>query len=127
MTTTAKKVIPIKPLPADVLSILQEQAKTKTQPQLAAELGVSTSTVNKAIHDKFQGALDTFCARVRGLWGGQAVVCPVLGDINTKLCLDQQRQRGWSNPMRAAITRSCAACPNRKPANHAHHTGGSHE
>jgi hypothetical protein len=123
MTEPAKKVVPIKPLPADVLAMLQEQCKSKSQGAIAAELGVSTSMVNKAVHDKFGGSLDTFCARVRGLWGGQSVVCPVLGHINTKVCLDQQKQGGWSNPMRAALTRACKACPNRQtaPAN-----GGQH-
>jgi lambda repressor-like predicted transcriptional regulator len=120
MTQPTKKVVPIKPLPADVLAILQEQIKGKSQAEIADELGISTSTVNKAIHDKFQGSLDTFCARVRGLWGGQSVECPVLGHINTKVCLDQQKQGGWSNPMRAALTRACKSCPNRQT------TGGQH-
>jgi hypothetical protein len=121
MNKPSKKVVPIKPLPADVLAILQEQVKGKSQVEIATELGISTSTVSKAIHNKFQGALDTFCARVRGLWGGQSVECPVLGHINAKVCLDQQKQGGWSNPMRAALTRSCKSCPNRQTTN-----GGQH-
>lgn len=108
----AKKTQPVKQLPPDVLDILREQAKSKTQVEMADELGVSTSYVNKAIHDKYTGDIEKLCARVRGLWAGSTVECPVLGAINTKVCQDQQGHPAcWSNPMRAALTRSCRKCP----------------
>lgn len=116
----AKRTPPVKQLPPDVLDILREQAKSKTQIEMADELGISASYVNKAIHDKYQGDIEKLCARVRGLWAGSTVECPVLGAINTKVCQDQQGHPAcWSNPMRAALTRSCRKCPHaqhNKPA-----------
>lgn len=116
-TTAAKKAAPpIKPLPADVLTILQQQSERLTQPQMAEALNISTAYVNQALQDKFRGNVDRFAARVRGLWGGSTVACPVLGSINTKVCLDQQakaKSAAYTNPMRVAVARACKTCPNR--------------
>lgn len=113
----AKKAPTIRPLPEDVLRMLREQAKFKSQSAMADELGISTSAVNQAVHDKYRGNVERLCARVRGLWGGDTCSCPVLGLINTKVCLDQQ-SRGvvYSNPMRVALAKACRTCPHRKGA-----------
>jgi hypothetical protein len=114
MTTqpAAKKAPSIRPLPEDVLRLLREQAKHATQVQLAEQLGVSNSAVSQALHDKYRGHVERFCARVRGLWGGDTVRCPVLGAINTKVCTDQQgKALAYTNPLRVAVARACKTCP----------------
>ena len=81
-------------------------ADTATQVALAEQLGISTSAVNQAIHDKYRGNVDRLCARVRGLWAGDTVSCPVLGSISTKVCIDQQAKGVvYSNPMRVALAK----------------------
>jgi hypothetical protein len=108
----AKKAPAIRPLPDDVLRLLREQAKHKSGVELAELLGVSNSAVSQAMHDKYRGNVERFCARVRGLWGGDTVRCPVLGAINTKVCTDQQaKPPAYTNPMRVAISRACKTCP----------------
>lgn len=128
MSTAAKKAAPpIKPLPADVLDILAQQSKQLTQPQMADALNISTAYVNQALQDKFRGNVDRFAARVRGLWGGSTVACPVLGSINTKLCLDEQskaKAAAFTNPLRVAVARACKTCPNRDKGDH--HVQPSH-
>lgn len=123
--TVAKKAPPpIRPLPEDVLQLLSEQAKVKTQVAMATELGISTTSVNHAVNDKFRGSVDRLCARVRGLYGGDKVTCPVLGAINTKVCLDQQSKGAvYSNPMRVALARACKTCMHRDQPSE----GNSHE
>lgn len=120
-TTAAKKAAPpIKPLPADVLAILQKQSERLTQPQMAEALNISTAYVNQALQDKFRGNVDRFAARVRGLWGGSTVSCPVLGSINTKVCQDEQikaKSAAFTNPLRVAVARACKTCPNRNQGN----------
>lgn len=119
-----KSAPPIRPLPEDVLRLLREQAKSHSQTSLAEQLNVSNSAVNQAIHDKYRGNVDRFSARVRGLWGGDSVHCPILGSINTKVCLDQQSKGAvYSNPMRVALARACKKCPNRQQQN----GGSDHE
>lgn len=117
MTTAAKKAAPpIKPLPADVLAILKAQAERLSQPAMAEALGISTAYVNQALQDKFRGNVDRFASRVRGVWGGSTVTCPVLGSINTKLCQDEQlkaKGAAFTNPLRVAVARACKNCPHR--------------
>jgi hypothetical protein len=108
----AKKAPAIRPLPPDVLSLLREQAKRTKGAELALQLGVSSSAVSQAMHDKYRGNVERFSTRVRGLWGGDTVTCPVLGVINTKVCADQQgRPMVFTNPMRVALARACKVCP----------------
>ncbi|MBN4842143.1 helix-turn-helix transcriptional regulator, partial [Citrobacter braakii] len=54
----AKKAPTIRPLPEDVLRMLREQAKFKSQSAMADELGISTSAVNQAVHDKYRGNVE---------------------------------------------------------------------
>jgi hypothetical protein len=128
MTTShspaVKKAPQIKPLPQDVIDLVTEASKRMTGADLADKLGVSTSAVSQAKHNKFQGNVDRFVARVRGALMGSSVTCPVLGEINTKVCLDQQnRQAVFSNPQRVALAKACKTCPN---AQRNQPTGESH-
>jgi hypothetical protein len=108
----SKKAPGIRPLPDDVLRLLRAQAQRTTSVQLAEQLGVSPSAVSQAMHDKYRGNVERFCARVRGLWGGDTVQCPVLGAINTKVCTDQQgKPLAFTNPLRVALSKACKACP----------------
>lgn len=105
---------PIRPLPEDVLALLREHRKSKTQVAMGLELGISTTSVNHAVNDKFRGNVERLAARVRGLYGGDTVTCPVLGSINTKVCLDQQSKGAvYSNPMRVALIKACKTCVHR--------------
>lgn len=108
----AKKTPPVKPLPDDVLRIISVQAKLMTGRELADKLGVSTSAVSQAVNNKFVGNVDRFCLRVRGVFAGDSVTCPVLGTLTTKLCLEQQgKPIAYTNPVRVQVQRACKTCP----------------
>jgi hypothetical protein len=114
----AKKAPPIKPLPADVLQIIRTQSKLMNGRKLSELLGVSTSAVSQALNDKFVGNVERFCLRVRGVFAGDSVRCPVLGDITTKVCLEQQqRPKAFTNPMRVTLHRTCPTCPHHQGSN----------
>lgn len=123
-TVARKAPPPIRPLPEDVLHLLRAQSDKKSQVDMADELGISQTFVSQAMHDKFRGNVDRLSARVRGLYGGDKVTCPVLGAINTKVCLDQQSKGAvYSNPMRVALARACKTCMHRDQPSE----GNSHE
>lgn len=108
----AKKAPPVKPLPADVLQIIRTQSKVTTGRDLADQLGISTSAVSQALNNKYVGNVERFCLRVRGVFAGDSVQCPVLGQLTTKLCLEQQgKPKAYTNPMRVRLQRTCPTCP----------------
>jgi hypothetical protein len=114
----AKKAPPVKPLPADVLQIIRSQSKQMNGRKLAELLGVSTSAVSQALNDKFVGNVERFCLRVRGVFAGDTVQCPVLGQLTTKVCLEQQqRPKAFTNPMRVTLHRTCPTCPHHQGSN----------
>ncbi len=103
-------------LPPDVKAALVEAVKQrKTQVQVAKEMGVSVTVVNTLLKDKYTGDVATMAERIRGLYMAETVNCPVMGQLGKQHCLDyQKRSPANTNPMRAALSRACKTCPNRK-------------
>lgn len=112
VSPASKKSPPVKPLPVDVLQIIRAQSKCMNGRKLSELLGVSTSAVSQALNNKFVGNVDRFCLRVRGVFAGDSVTCPVLGTLTTKVCLEQQgKPTAYTNPMRVQVQRACKTCP----------------
>ncbi|MBQ1761284.1 MAG: hypothetical protein IIZ92_00095 [Aquincola sp.] len=107
-----------RPLPDDALKALQQAITVhRTQVAVAALLGVSPSAVNQLLKGHYRGDVDGMAQRIRGAFLRASVTCPVLGEITTKVCLDQQsRPMAFTNPTRAALARACPKCPHRKGA-----------
>jgi len=86
-----------------------------TQVAVAEALGVSASLINQALKGKYRGDIDTLEQRIRGVLMNVTVQCPVLGELSTKDCLDEQRRKVvFTNPLRVRLHRACKTCPNRK-------------
>lgn len=85
-----------------------------TQKSIGKKIGCSDSLVNQVLRNKYVGRLDKVEAKVRGALMNKRVTCPVLGDITTKRCIDEQtRPYQPTNEVRVELRRACPVCPNR--------------
>lgn len=92
----------------------------KSQGQVAERLGISAAAVNQVLGNSYKGRLDRVEQRVRGELMKQTVICPVLGEISTRDCLDHQARSikpfHATNPLRVRLHQACPTCPNREDA-----------
>lgn len=98
----------------DWLVELARHCESKSQRQVASELGVSPAMVNQVLKGSYKGSLDTIRIKVEGLYLNSCVDCPVLGEIPVHECKsNQERPFSASNPLRVKVYRACrAGCPN---------------
>ena len=103
-------------LPADVKAVLVAEVKRfGSQVKVAEKLRVTGPVIRMLIKDKYPGSVKTMVDRIRGEFMGDTVVCPVLGTLNKRDCLDNQAlPMAFTNPVRAALGRACKSCNNRK-------------
>jgi hypothetical protein len=109
---------PARQLSSEALQALERAVvRFKTQVAVAKQLGRSAATVNQALKGKYRGDVADLEQRIRGVLLNLTVECPVLREISTKVCLDEQsRPLVFSNPMRVRLHRACKTCPHRKDA-----------
>ena len=99
--------------PQDWIVILAEQCDLQGQANVAKRIGMSTSTINEVVRNKYTGRVDNVAAKVRGAFMGATVDCPVLGELATDVCLkNQKRPFSAANPIRVSLHRACPTCPN---------------
>lgn len=105
-------------LPPDVKAALAAAvARIGSQSKVAADLGVSGPVVSTLLKDKYAGNVQAMETRIRGQYMAETVTCPVMGALSSRDCLDYQaRPPAFTNPVRAALSRSCKNCPNRRVA-----------
>ncbi|MCC7546157.1 MAG: winged helix-turn-helix domain-containing protein [Burkholderiales bacterium] len=100
----------------DWVLLMAQACDRSSQAAVAKRLGVSSAMVNQALKRTYTGSYTTLEARVRGELMGKTHTCPVLGEITTRQCLDEQA-RGYAptNPSRIAIFIACRRpCPHFK-------------
>jgi hypothetical protein len=91
--------------------VLAQACDASSQVQVGKRLGVSGSLVNQIVHNRYSAGLDRIEQRVRGELMAETVDCPVLGEISTRRCLDeQQRPFASTNPLRVQLYRACRSC-----------------
>ncbi len=86
-----------------------------SQSRVATDLGISGPVVSTLLKDKYTGNVQAMETRIRGQYMAETVACPVMGALSSRDCLDYQaRPAAFTNPVRAALSRSCKSCPNRR-------------
>ncbi len=94
---------------------LAEAAKAKGASAVAERLGYSPSVISQVISGSYRGRFAGVETAVRGAFMGETVACPVLGEIGTDRCRDEQKQPfRATSAMRAQIFHACKLCPNRE-------------
>jgi hypothetical protein len=88
-------------------------ARGSSQAKVALRLGVSAALVNQVLRGKYKGSLANIEQRVRGELMAATVGCPILGEISSRRCLDEQaRPFAATNPTRVALYHEChGMCP----------------
>lgn len=117
----------LRDLSAEALAALDRaKALFGTDAKVAEKLGLSSSALSQAKAGKYRGDVASIEQRIRGVFMKVTVCCPVLGELSTKDCLDEQRRPvAFTNPLRVRLARACKTCPNRRmsapnPATEAH-------
>lgn len=101
----------------DWIAVLAEQCDASSQGAVAKRLRNSPAVVNQVLGKVYKGRVDLVEQRVRGEFMKAVVMCPVLGEISTSDCIDNQTQKFRpTNPLRVQLRRTCPTCPNRKDA-----------
>ena len=78
--------------PPDWVIALARECDNKTQTQVGRDLECSPSAVNQVLAHTYQGRMDRFEQKVRGRYMKALVTCPVLGEIPTNDCVNNQAQ-----------------------------------
>lgn len=98
---------------ADWIVVLAECCEHSSQTAVARQLGVSASFVNQVLKGVYKGNLSRIEARVRGTLMRETLICPALGEITKRKCVDEQsRPFAATNPQRVAVYKACrGGCP----------------
>lgn len=106
------KTPPARPLPDDALGALRALCATTTQAAVARRLGVSEGTISNALKGRYIGNVDKLAERIRGELLAATVICPVLGEITSRICQDERgKPFHAANPLRVQLWRTCQSCP----------------
>jgi len=95
------------PLP-DWIAALAGECDRTTQKAAGSRIGYSAGVVNAVLKRAYKGDYTAVEQSVRGALMAATVNCPVLGELTTDRCLQQQRQPfAAHNPQRIALWRAC--------------------
>ena len=104
----------------DWLDVLRRAVAASTASAVSERLGLSATTVSLVLAGKYTAGTERIAERVRGVYLGHVVTCPVMGEVARQICLDAQAAPfAATNPQRVRLHRACrGGCP------HALTTGG---
>ena len=94
----------------DWLLALRSACETRSQADLARQLGISQTTVSQVLNGTYHADLTRMEARVRGELMRETVSCPILGELGKRQCLDEQSRPYYPNPLRSALFKACKTC-----------------
>ena len=96
------------------ITVLAETCDRSSQTAVARRLGYTNAVVSAALANGYSGRLDRLEQKVRGELMRETVICPVLGEISKRKCLDAQgRPYAATNVLRLELRRACPLCPYR--------------
>ncbi|MFH0302659.1 transcriptional regulator [Bradyrhizobium sp. 31Argb] len=99
-------------IPAEV-ETLARLADRITQRKAAERIGYSNAVVSYVLGNKYTGDIDRVKAKIRGALMNETVMCPILGEIGTDRCLNEQKMDNTgASSIRARLYRACrSGCP----------------
>lgn len=79
-----------------------------SQAKVGLQLGISGTAVNQVLRGRYVGRMDRIEARARGELMRATVQCPVMGEISSRQCQDEQRRPfATTNPQRVRVYHAC--------------------
>lgn len=99
-------------LPVWVEILATEAARTSAS-AVAKRIGYSVTVVSMVIRANYAGDIGKIEAKVRGVYMGELVDCPVLGEIERDRCVNEQGHKfSATSALRTMLYRACrGACP----------------
>lgn len=94
----------------DWIRCLAEACDRSSQSVIAKRLGISGSVVSGVLRRNYAGTYESVEKATRGALMGDTLDCPVLGELATHACLDnQKRARNFSSAssIRVKLYRAC--------------------
>jgi len=103
---------PTRPAEPKWLAELRRACKESSQAAVAERLGVSSSQVCQILKGTYKGNWRPVEEKVKGIYMGEEVDCPVFGDIPKNVCQDwQAKPQAFTNSIRSMMYDACRACP----------------
>lgn len=92
---------------------LRAECARTSQARTARRLGISASTVNQVLNGTYKADAARIEERIRGELMNERVLCPVMGEISKRKCVDVQALPfAATNPQRVALYKACrSGCP----------------
>lgn len=99
-------------IPTEV-ETLARLADRITATKAAERIGYSASTISYVFANTYTGDLDRVMAKIRGALMNETVMCPIVGEIGTDRCLNEQKMGNTgASSIRARLYRACrSGCP----------------
>lgn len=92
----------------DWIVVLRAECKRTSQSKAAHRIGRSATTINQVLKGTYPGNLKHIEERVRGELMNKTLICPVLGEISTRKCQDEQKRPfAATNPTRVQLYKAC--------------------
>jgi len=92
----------------DWILALAQACDHSSQASVGKRLGVSGAVVNQVLKGRYAGRMDRIEARARGELMRATVQCPVMGEISSRQCQDEQRRPfATTNPQRVRVFHAC--------------------
>jgi DNA-binding transcriptional regulator YdaS (Cro superfamily) len=100
----------------DLMKLLEEKIAVNSQAAVARALGISSSALSQLMGGTYKAAPDAILERVREIYGGISVDCPVLGEIPLHKCATERKQPfAATSHQRVALFKACQSCERSKP------------
>jgi hypothetical protein len=92
---------------------LRQHCAQTSQADVAKVLGYSAAVINQVLKGTYKGDTEKVIRAVRGAYLGDTVECPVIGELQTHRCIENQRAPyAATNPQRVRLFRACRdGCP----------------
>jgi len=95
----------------DWLLVLARACDAGSQAEVARSLGYSPAVVSQTLNNKYRADLGQVEARARQALMSGRIGCPVLGEIDGRRCLEEQRRPlSTASSLRVRLWRACRAC-----------------
>lgn len=95
------------------LEALRVRCDATSQQKVGKELNYSAAVINQVLKGTYRGDVSKVEMIVRGAYLGETVGCPVIGELEKNICIEnQQREFSPTNSTRVKLYRACQTCPN---------------
>ncbi|MDX8389178.1 MAG: XRE family transcriptional regulator [Mariprofundaceae bacterium] len=101
------------------VNALRKACEKQSQSTVARDISYSPAVVNQVLKGAYKGDLKAVQQAVEGALMKAVVNCPVLGELASNVCLENQRKPFAAiNPIRVRLFSACKTCENRRNYDH---------